>query len=230
MRNANHIKKSLVIAMAMCLFVAMGIHANAKGSGKETICIYVNSGDNYQKQVNELFNSGYQNVDVIFKDLEDDDSCIDDLVVDGVQGQNKSLGPVRTYYIKNVRRVKDYVGKNRIASADASPGIKIKIKQTKKISSTFSGTFGVSNSRISAAIGWEINGSTKISISGEYTVPYKIGKKRVKRGYLDAYPKYKTKKYDVYYGMRGTSSEVKKGTGTVRKTIGITFKKRHTYK
>lgn len=230
MRNVDHIKKSLVIAMAMCLFVAMGIHANAKGSGKETICIHVNSGDNYQKQVNELFNSGYQNVDVIFKDLEDDDIDIDDLAVDGVHVQKKSLGPVRTYYVKNVRKGKDYVGKKRIASADASPGVKIKIKQKRKVSYTLSGSFGASYNTISAEIGWNVTSSTSISISGEYTVPYKIGKKRVKRGYLDAYPKYKTKKYDVYYGIQGSKSEVKKGTGTASKVIGITFKKRHTYK
>ena len=52
----------------------------------------------------------------------------------------------------------------------------------------------------------------------------------LKRGYLDAYPKFKTKKYDVYYGIKGTSNETKKGTGTARKAISVSYTKYNKYK
>ena len=71
--------------------------------------------------------------------------------------------------------------------------MKISIEETKSVSSTVSGTYGASYSGISAAVGWNVTASTSVAIKGEYDVPYKVGKKKVKRVYLDAYPKFKTK-------------------------------------
>jgi len=78
-------------------------------------------------------------------------------------------------------------------------------------------------------VGWNFTGSTSNSIGGQYTVPEKSGNERVKRGYLEVYPKYKTKKFDVYYGIEGTNIWTKKGTGIARKAIGVSFKTRLTY-
>lgn len=195
---------------------------------EKSISIYVESGTDYSDKVEELLDEGYTSVDVLFTDLEEE--TLSQVNLEQEQSTKKSVGPVRTYYVKNVRKGSDYIGNYRLASADGPPRVTLSISETKSVSTTVSGTFGASNSTISAAVGWSVTGSSSVTVSGSYKVPTKIGNKYVKRGYLDAYPKFKTKLYDVYYGIQGTSSEVKKGTGTTRKAIGVSFKKRHTYK
>ncbi len=230
--KTNHTKKRGITVIAISFLVVLASSAFVRGVNDrgKSISINAKSTDNYQTRVAELFKNGYETVDVIFTDMEDENLKLNDLSLITSSSDTKSIGPVRTYYIKNVRRVTDYVGTTRIASTDGPPGVRIWIETTTAVSSTYSGTFGVSTNVISYSVGWNVTGSTSISIGGNYDIPYKVGNKTVKRGYLEAYPKYKTKKYDVYYGIQGTTNEVKKGTGTARKAIGVSFKKYNTYK
>ena len=220
-----------IIAMLMVVVLVLVGLVNSppaySTAEKRSVEIYAASNSDYQTQVANLFDKGFEQVDVIFTDSADYPSFTKE---PADNNEIKQIGPVKTYYVKNVRKAADYVGKSRIASADGPPGVKISIEETKSVSSTVSGTYSASYSGISAAVGWNVTVSTSVAIKGEYDVPYKVGKKKVKRGYLDAYPKYKTKKYDVYYGIKGTSNETKKGTGTARKAIGVSYTKYNKYK
>lgn len=219
-----------VMAISVLLILVSSVSVSANNGTEKTISITAKSTDNYQARVSKLFDDGYETVDVTFTDLEEEKLDCSNSSLVSPSANTKSIGPIKTYYIKNARKVADYVGTARLASTDGPPGVRIWIETTKSVSSTYSGQFGASVKSISAAEGWSVTGSTSVSIGGDYTVPYKVGKKTVKRGHLEAYPKYKTKKYDVYYGIQGTTNEVKKGTGTARKAIGVSFKKYNTYK
>jgi len=223
-------KTTIGIALIVLLFALSSIAVSAASPTRpnKTATIYASTQSDYLGRVETLLENGADRVDVIFSDLKDEEELI--ALEDKPQNSLKSVGPIRTYYIKNVRKGSDYVGNYRLASADGAPGITLSISKRKSVETTVSGTFGATYKAISAAVGWSVSGSTSVSVQGSYKVPYTYGGKRVKWGYLDAYPKYKTKLYDVYYGIQGTSSEVKKGTGTTRKAIGVSFKKRHTYK
>ena len=218
-------KKVIAICSSILLIICLiSNHAYATSDYNKSIEIYVDSHDDYQKQVSDLMSDGYTDVNVVFTDLNKEDPVASN------PPQLKSLGPIKRYYVKNVRKGSDYIGKSRIASASGAPGVRLSIKTKKDVSTTISATFGASYTAISAAVGWNVTKTERISVTGSAKVPYKVGKKKVKRGVLSAYPMYKTKKYDVYYGIQNTKKDRKKGTGVTMKPIGTHFKMSYTYK
>lgn len=140
----------------------------------------------------------------------------------------KSAASPIYYIIKNVRSASDYTGSD-IATATGGPGITLSISKTKSISTTVSGTFGASNSLISSAVGWNVTGSTSISIQGSATVPRTHNGKKVKTMTLHAKTVYKVKKYDVYKVIPGYVNS-KQGTGTTKKAKGCAFTRTYKYK
>ncbi|WP_430623434.1 hypothetical protein, partial [Enterococcus diestrammenae] len=77
------------------------------------------------------------------------------------------------------------------------PGLQLSISQTKSVSTSLSGTFGASKGAISAEVGWNVTGSTSISISGSYKVPSTVNGKKVKSCKLNAHVVRKRKSFVV---------------------------------
>lgn len=136
---------------------------------------------------------------------------------------------ITKYKVNNVRNGNDYTG-GSIATTSGGPGVTLSISQTKSISTQLSSSFGASNKVISAGVGWNVTGSSSISISGSYKVPSKIGNKKVKSCKFTANTVYKTKQFDVQKMAWNSTKWAKQGTGTVKKAYGVSFKKSFTYK
>lgn len=133
------------------------------------------------------------------------------------------------YQVKNVRKSSDYTGKSDIAIATGQPGVTVSISKSKSVSTTLSATLGATYSKISAAVGWNVTGSTSISIKGSAKVPSKHNNKNVKTMTLHAKAIYKVKKFDVYRYVPGYTN-TKIGTANTKKAYGVSFTKTYTYK
>ncbi|PGL73009.1 hypothetical protein [Bacillus sp. AFS055030] len=135
-----------------------------------------------------------------------------------------------SYKVNNIRNGSDVTASSAIASTTGEPGVKIGINQTKGVATTISSSYGASSKLLTASIGWDVTKKTNISISSSVTVPSKVNGKNVKKLTLEAYPVYKTKKYDVHKMPWYSIYWTKEGTGTVKKAYGLEFKKSYTYK
>lgn len=229
--KASGIMCIIIIVAIICLLsvpACADTDSDQATSESSTIQIEANSNDNYMEQVTALLNSNeYDEVDVIFSDSTADDSI--PTTPQMSEPKRAPLQPLVHKYVKNVRTDSDYVGKTVIATATSTPGVVISISKTKTIATTVSGSMGVSSQTISAAVGWNVTGSTSIGITGSYKIPKTYNGKKVKTGTLNAYAIYKVKKFDAYAWYQSTNKTEKLGTGTVKKAYGVKFKKSHTY-
>lgn len=153
--------------------------------------------------------------------IEDIDNNFDD--------QIQSRAGVTKYRVTGVKNGNDYTG-GAIATTSGGPGVNLKISQKKSISTSFSGSFGASNKILNASLGWNVTGSTSVSIEGAYKVPSKIGNKKVKTATLKAHTVYKVKNYNVEKMAWNSTKWSKAGSGNSKKAYGIAFKKSYTYK
>ncbi|WP_414841325.1 hypothetical protein [Enterococcus saccharolyticus] len=72
-------------------------------------------------------------------------------------------------------------------------GMTLNLAYTKSISRSISGQYGISNSFISATVGYSVSGSDTVSFSGTYTVP-----KQYKRATISGYALNQVKRLSVY--------------------------------
>lgn len=156
------------------------------------------------------------------------------VIHDGETAQTQSLsvvpagglpGPIY-YTVENVKSAADYRGQTIIAKAIAEPGITASIGVRKEISRTYSGTFGTTISKVSAALGYSVTSTDGVTISGSAVCPSTYNDKKVKYMTLNANVIYKVKTYDVYkHGL----SYWKTGTGNSKRAYGDYFYKTYTY-
>ncbi|MGX1560690.1 hypothetical protein [Streptomyces sp. NPDC055506] len=105
-------------------------------------------------------------------------------------------------------------GKKPLAKASGPGGTRIGISETKSVSTTLSKNIGVTTDVISAGVGWDVQKSRSITVSGSREVS------RGKHGTLTAYAKYSGKKFDIYDKVRFKIVEKNK---TAWKPIGVCF-------
>ncbi|MEU1516915.1 hypothetical protein ABZ490_33025 [Streptomyces sp. NPDC005811] len=117
----------------------------------------------------------------------------------------------------NVRSAGTKCGTSPIAKASGSGGIRLTISETKSVSTTLSADIGVSYKVISAGVGWNVQKSRSITISGSREVS------RGKHGTLTAYAKYSGKKFDIFDNL---TQKIVERNKTAYKPIGVCF----TYK
>jgi hypothetical protein len=120
-------------------------------------------------------------------------------------------------YVKNVQSISYTIGTTVMAVVSGSPDVTMSINPIRNVANTFSASFGATTAVISASVGWNVTGATPVSIEGSFTVPATNKGNKVKKGYLRARTLYKRKTYDVYV------LNMKRGTGTATKPIGIDF-------
>lgn len=133
------------------------------------------------------------------------------------------------YRARNARIMSDRTGTSGIAKATGDPGVALAISQTKSVATTVSAKFGASGEVISAEVGWNITGSSSISISGSWKVPKINNSKKVKTGTLTAYAIYKVKSFVVDKMAWNSTKWEYQGTGNTSKAYGVSFKKTFTY-
>lgn len=180
-----------------------------------------------QKAINEFENDPNVTELIILDEtlIEDNNYRAEELT----EGLIQPMAGVPRYRVTGVKNGSDYTG-GAVATTSGEPGMTLAISQTKSIETTVSASFGASSKILSAGIGWNTTGSTKISISGSYKVPSKVGTKNVKTATLKAHTVYKTKKYNVQKMAWNSFSWEHNGTGTAKKAYGVSFKKSYTYK
>ncbi len=137
---------------------------------------------------------------------------------------------VNMYKVNNIRNGSYVTGTSAIAIAIGEPGVTIGISQTKKVATTISSSFGASNSALTASLGWDVTKSESVSISGSVKVPNTVNGKKVAKLAFEAYPVYKTKKFDVHKMPWYSIYWNLEGTGTAKKAYGVEYKKTYTYK
>lgn len=138
------------------------------------------------------------------------------------------------YDIRHVKKAPDYIGKTVVRKLNGEPGFKLKLNFTKDVMATTSATFGATKKLISTSVGFTISKKYSVSYDGEYKVPSKVGKKKVKKVSIATYVVYATKKYDVYKLTKvtwwGKHEFKKQGTGKAHKPYGFEYRKTFTYK
>lgn len=152
---------------------------------------------------------------------------------DYVPDNNVEISPmafITKYRVRNVKAASDKTDSGAIATVSGGPGLQLSISQTKSVSTSLSGTFGASKGAISAEVGWNVTGSTSISISGSYKVPSTVNGKKVKSCKLNAHVVRKRKSFVVDKMAWNSTKWETQGTGYVSKAYGISFKKVFTYK
>lgn len=137
---------------------------------------------------------------------------------------------INMYKVNNIRNGNYVTGTSVIAIAIGEPGITIGISQTKKVATTISSSYGASNSVLTASLGWDVTKSESVSISGSVKVPNTVNGKKVAKLAFEAYPVYKTKKFDVHKMPWYSIYWNLEGTGTAKKASGVEYKKSYTYK
>ncbi|MER7896528.1 hypothetical protein ABTX62_10470 [Streptomyces sp. NPDC096046] len=114
----------------------------------------------------------------------------------------------------HVKSIGTKCGKKPLAKASGPGGTRLGISETKSVSTTLSKNIGVTYTAISAGVGWDVQKSRSITVSGSREVS------RGKHGTLTAYAKYSGKKFDVYDKIRFKIVEKNK---TAYKPIGVCF-------
>lgn len=223
--------KKLIIFIISIIFI-MGTSISvfaAEGNNSVTLnASDYNSLDDLKSSVSEyLSNTDIDEVIVLTEDFSDND------LTSSINHNISDASPLTTspvyYQVKNVVTKSNTTGSSDLAVVTGQPGITISITKTKTVSTTLSATFRATYKAISGAVGWNVTGSTSISISGSATVPSKHNGKAVKTMTLHAKSVYKVKNFDVYRYVPGYVS-TKKGTGTTKKACGVSFTKTYSYK
>ncbi len=203
---------------------AEGEHELDTQSGSVEVVPQILYDQDSERIINEfLEDESVDELVVVDDSLAEDEDIIEDTA------RVQARGVTTSYRVVNVKGGKDYVG-GAIASSSGAPNITLRISQTKSISTSFSGSFGASAKVISAGVGWNVTGSTSISISGTYKIPSKVGKRQVKTCTLKAHTIYKTKTYTVQSKAWNAKNWSNRGSGAVKKAYGISFKKNFSYK
>ncbi|MEU1551220.1 hypothetical protein ABZ517_00655 [Streptomyces scabiei] len=115
----------------------------------------------------------------------------------------------------NVRSAGTKCGKKPLAKASGSGGIRLTISETKSVSTTISANVGLTYKAISAGVGWDVQKSRSITVSGSRKVS------KGKHGTLTAYAKYSGKKFNVFDNMQ---QKVVLKNKKAWKPIGVCFK------
>lgn len=137
------------------------------------------------------------------------------------------------YRCTNVKNGSDYTGKAIIGKTSGQPGTTISLSVNKSLSATSSTSCSISDSIITAAVGFDITKSYGISHSASANVPSKVNGKKVKTMTLSAYPIYKTKNFTIQRRAKIVTTVYSwkdYGTGNARKPYGIYFSKSYSYK
>ena len=114
----------------------------------------------------------------------------------------------------HVRSAGTKCGKTPLAKASGPGGVRLTIAEERSVSTTFSKNIGVTYKAISAGVGWDVQKSRSITVSGSREVS------RGKHGYLTAYAKYSGKKFDVFDNL---SQKIVERDKKAYKPIGVCF-------
>lgn len=234
MRKILIVVLALVVSFSMISVSFADIGTNITEANDDSVIIYAKI-DEAETKVKDKVDMAFSNPDVETVEVIYSDDLLSIDKKDSMLLENKNSIAVQSasspiyYYVKNVKRILDYKSSSDIAVASGGPGVTLGISKTKTISTTFSATFGASVKAISAAIGWNIVGSTSISVSGSAKVPARHNGKKVKSMTLHAKTIYKVKTYDVYKNIPGYVNK-KTGTGNTKKAYGVAFSRTYKYK
>lgn len=138
---------------------------------------------------------------------------------------------VERYYTTNKVSKGTMVDKNKLITIlSGEPGMNLKLGLSQSVSSQISGTFGASSSEILQSLGISSSYTVTSDSNVEYLVPATENGRKVSRAEVRFYPLYQVFSYDVMYRMPNGTKDQKKGTGEVKKPIGLHIAKSLYYK